>query len=98
MPIYSFLTSYSLLGLLLCYPSTDMVLHPRKYELLQVLEFSSSRKRMSVIVRNVENQLLLLCKGADRLVSQCTHDFIVTCMKFQVESIDIKVSIYLHIL
>ncbi|XP_059451460.1 probable phospholipid-transporting ATPase 8 [Corylus avellana] len=37
----------------------------RKYELLQVLEFSSSRKRMSVIVRNVENQLLLLCKGAD---------------------------------
>ncbi|PIA61968.1 hypothetical protein AQUCO_00200157v1 [Aquilegia coerulea] len=37
----------------------------RLYELLNVLEFSSSRKRMSVIVRNEEGQLLLLCKGAD---------------------------------
>ncbi|KNA24962.1 hypothetical protein SOVF_010870, partial [Spinacia oleracea] len=37
----------------------------RVYELLHVLEFSSSRKRMSVIVRNEENMLLLLCKGAD---------------------------------
>ncbi|EXC20294.1 Putative phospholipid-transporting ATPase 8 [Morus notabilis] len=39
----------------------------RVYELLHVLEFTSFRKRMSVIVRNMENQLLLLCKGADRL-------------------------------
>lgn len=38
----------------------------RVYELLHVLEFSSSRKRMSVIVRNPENRLLLLSKGADR--------------------------------
>ncbi|GFS45111.1 ATPase E1-E2 type family protein [Actinidia rufa] len=35
------------------------------YKLLHILEFSSARKRMSVIVRNEENQLLLLCKGAD---------------------------------
>ncbi|KAF7801509.1 putative phospholipid-transporting ATPase 8 isoform X1 [Senna tora] len=40
----------------------------RVYELLHVLEFSSSRKRMSVIVRNEENQLLLLCKGADSVM------------------------------
>ncbi|XP_042500800.1 probable phospholipid-transporting ATPase 8 [Macadamia integrifolia] len=40
----------------------------RSYELLHVLEFSSSRKRMSVIVRNEENQLLLLCKGADSVM------------------------------
>lgn len=40
----------------------------RKYERLQVLEFSSSRKRMSVIVRNVEKQLLLLSKGADSVM------------------------------
>ncbi|XP_041009039.1 probable phospholipid-transporting ATPase 8 isoform X2 [Juglans microcarpa x Juglans regia] len=40
----------------------------RVYELLQVLEFSSARKRMSVVVRNVENQLLLLCKGADSVM------------------------------
>uniref|UniRef100_A0A7N0U3G5 Phospholipid-transporting ATPase n=1 Tax=Kalanchoe fedtschenkoi TaxID=63787 RepID=A0A7N0U3G5_KALFE len=40
----------------------------RTYELLHVLEFSSARKRMSVIVRNPENQLLLLCKGADSIM------------------------------
>ncbi|MBA0794516.1 hypothetical protein Gohar_018839, partial [Gossypium harknessii] len=37
----------------------------RSYNLLNILEFSSSRKRMSVIVRNEEGKLLLLCKGAD---------------------------------
>ncbi|KAJ4831513.1 putative phospholipid-transporting ATPase 8 [Turnera subulata] len=42
----------------------------RVYQLLHVLEFSSSRKRMSVIVRNEENQLLLLCKGADSVIFQ----------------------------
>lgn len=40
----------------------------RSYELLHVLEFSSARKRMSVIVRNPENQILLLCKGADSVM------------------------------
>ncbi|KAA8530237.1 hypothetical protein F0562_004946 [Nyssa sinensis] len=40
----------------------------RSYELLHVLEFSSARKRMSVIVRSPENQLLLLCKGADSVM------------------------------
>ncbi|XP_068302764.1 probable phospholipid-transporting ATPase 8 [Pyrus communis] len=40
----------------------------REYELLHVLEFSSSRKRMSVIVRSPENKLLLLCKGADSAI------------------------------
>ncbi|KAM7280591.1 hypothetical protein ACFE04_007725 [Oxalis oulophora] len=40
----------------------------RVYQLLHVLEFSSSRKRMSVIVRTAENQLLILCKGADSVM------------------------------
>ncbi|XP_012459170.1 probable phospholipid-transporting ATPase 8 isoform X1 [Gossypium raimondii] len=40
----------------------------RVYELLHVLEFSSARKRMSVIVKNPENQLLLLVKGADSVI------------------------------
>ncbi|KAJ4961095.1 hypothetical protein NE237_021005 [Protea cynaroides] len=40
----------------------------RSYKLLHVLEFNSSRKRMSVIVRNEKNQLLLLCKGADSVM------------------------------
>lgn len=41
----------------------------RDYELLHVLEFSTSRKRMSVIVRS-EGNLLLLCKGADSVMFQ----------------------------
>ncbi|KAL6135777.1 hypothetical protein ACLB2K_068002 [Fragaria x ananassa] len=40
----------------------------REYELLHVLEFNSSRKRMSVIVRSPEDKLLLLCKGADSAI------------------------------
>ncbi|KAG6753908.1 hypothetical protein POTOM_041915 [Populus tomentosa] len=39
----------------------------RSYQLLNIIEFNSSRKRMSVIVRNEEGKLLLLCKGADSL-------------------------------
>lgn len=38
----------------------------RSYELLHVLEFSSARKRMSVIVKTEDNKLMLLSKGADR--------------------------------
>lgn len=40
----------------------------RSYKLLNILEFSSSRKRMSVIVRNEAGKLLLLCKGADSVM------------------------------
>ncbi|CAN6714240.1 unnamed protein product [Malus baccata var. baccata] len=40
----------------------------RKYKLLNILEFSSSRKRMSVIIRNEEGKILLLCKGADSVM------------------------------
>lgn len=40
----------------------------RSYRLLNVLEFSSSRKRMSVIVRSEEGTLLLLSKGADSVM------------------------------
>ncbi|KAJ8772202.1 hypothetical protein K2173_027379 [Erythroxylum novogranatense] len=40
----------------------------RYYELLNVIEFSSSRKRMSVVVRDEEGKLLLFCKGADSVM------------------------------
>lgn len=40
----------------------------RTYKLLSILEFSSSRKRMSVIVRDEEGKLLLLSKGADSVM------------------------------
>ena len=35
---------------------------------LRVLEFNSSRKRMSVIVRDPENRIVLFCKGADSVI------------------------------
>uniref|UniRef100_A0A7N0U1E2 Phospholipid-transporting ATPase n=1 Tax=Kalanchoe fedtschenkoi TaxID=63787 RepID=A0A7N0U1E2_KALFE len=40
----------------------------REYKLLNIIEFTSSRKRMAVIVRNPEGKLLLLCKGADSVM------------------------------
>ncbi|KAL8531580.1 hypothetical protein ACS0TY_008253 [Phlomoides rotata] len=46
----------------------------RSYKLLNVLEFNSSRKRMSVIVRNEEGKLLLLCKGADSVMFERLSD------------------------
>lgn len=45
----------------------------RSYEILQVLEFDSTRKRMSIILKNVETgQIVLFCKGADTaVISRC---------------------------
>ncbi|CAN0876633.1 Putative phospholipid-transporting ATPase 9 [Linum grandiflorum] len=40
----------------------------REYTLLNVLEFNSTRKRMSVIVRDEDGKLMLLCKGADSVM------------------------------
>ncbi|GAA0151878.1 primary active transporter [Lithospermum erythrorhizon] len=40
----------------------------RVYTLLNVLEFNSTRKRMSVIVRDDHGKLLLLSKGADNVM------------------------------
>ncbi|XP_064419217.1 phospholipid-transporting ATPase IA isoform X1 [Latimeria chalumnae] len=39
-----------------------------RYELLNVLEFTSNRKRMSVIVRTPSGKLRLYCKGADTVI------------------------------
>lgn len=39
-----------------------------EYELLHTLEFSSKRKRMSVIVRNKNNEIILYSKGADSVL------------------------------
>ncbi|XP_030525252.1 probable phospholipid-transporting ATPase 4 [Rhodamnia argentea] len=40
----------------------------REYKILNLLDFTSKRKRMSVIVRDEEGQILLLCKGADSII------------------------------
>ncbi|KAJ4952234.1 hypothetical protein NE237_029066 [Protea cynaroides] len=44
--------------------------HPveREFKLLNLLEFSSKRKRMSVIVQDEDGQIFLFCKGADSII------------------------------
>lgn len=44
----------------------DIMTNFREYKLLNLLEFNSSRKRMSVIVSDENGQIFLLCKGADK--------------------------------
>lgn len=44
---------------------------PEQYELLNVLDFTSARKRMSVVVRKLgegDDRIFLLCKGADNVI------------------------------
>ncbi|XP_059634389.1 probable phospholipid-transporting ATPase 5 [Cornus florida] len=40
----------------------------REYKLLNLLEYCSTRKRMSVIVSDEDGQIFLLCKGADNII------------------------------
>lgn len=37
--------------------------------MLNLLDFTSKRKRMSVIVKDEDGQIFIFCKGADRLAS-----------------------------
>ena len=39
-----------------------------KYRLLNVLEFNSTRKRMSVIIRDQNGRIMILTKGADSII------------------------------
>lgn len=41
-----------------------------KYELLNVCEFNSTRKRMSVILRDPQGRIVLMCKGADSVIME----------------------------
>ncbi|OVA04457.1 Cation-transporting P-type ATPase [Macleaya cordata] len=48
------------------YPSGNPV--EREFKILNLLEFDSKRKRMSVIVQDEDGQILLMCKGADSII------------------------------
>ena len=41
-----------------------------KYQLLNVCEFNSTRKRMSVILRDPQGRIVLMCKGADSVIQE----------------------------
>lgn len=53
-------------------PAADTVAHPYEevYEILDVIEFSSKRKRMSVVVRFPNGRVCVICKGADSVIMQ----------------------------
>ena len=40
----------------------------QEYQVLNTLEFNSSRKRMSAIIRMPDNRIILFCKGADSVI------------------------------
>jgi magnesium-transporting ATPase (P-type) len=44
------------------------------YELLNVMEFTSGRKRMTVIVKDKSGKLLVMCKGADSIILERLAD------------------------
>lgn len=47
---------------------------PIRYEVLDVLEFTSDRKRMSVVVRDCQSgEIFLLSKGADEAIFPLTY-------------------------
>jgi phospholipid-transporting ATPase len=46
----------------------DALNNTERYEILNVLEFTSTRKRMSVIARNSRGEIKLYCKGADTVI------------------------------
>ncbi|KAH8205053.1 hypothetical protein TruAng_000776 [Truncatella angustata] len=48
--------------------SEDGPVSTQKYEVLDVIEFSSQRKRMSIVVRMPEGNIRVLCKGADSVI------------------------------
>jgi phospholipid-transporting ATPase len=39
-----------------------------RFKLLHVLEFNSTRKRMSIIIEDAAGNIKLLCKGADSIL------------------------------
>jgi P-type E1-E2 ATPase len=38
--------------------------------LLNVIEFDSARKRMTVIVRKPDGKIMVICKGADSIIEK----------------------------
>jgi phospholipid-translocating ATPase len=51
----------------------DVLGEKRLYEILNIIEFTSSRKRMSTIVRFPSGQIYVLCKGADSVIYDLLH-------------------------
>jgi phospholipid-translocating ATPase len=51
-------------------PGPDGQTSSETYEILDVIEFSSKRKRMSIILRFPDGRICVICKGADSIVME----------------------------
>ncbi|KAF1921608.1 hypothetical protein BDU57DRAFT_55270 [Ampelomyces quisqualis] len=51
-------------------PGADGQTSQETYEILDVIEFSSKRKRMSIILRFPDGRICVICKGADSIIMQ----------------------------
>lgn len=47
----------------------------RVYKVLDTIDFTSDRKRMSVIAQSPEGAVMVICKGADNYVRALLKDF-----------------------
>jgi len=47
-----------------------------EFDVLRTIYFSSDRKRMSVIIRDAEGKIKLLCKGADSVILERCEEFL----------------------
>ena len=61
----------------------------KKFEKLQIIEFSSDRKRETIIVKSPEGKIILYCKGADSIIekrlSDKSNNEILTQCKYYVD-------------
>ncbi len=48
----------------------DAIPETKSFEKLQIIEFSSDRKRETIIVKSSEGKILLYCKGADSIIEK----------------------------
>ena len=67
----------------------DFLAENINFEKLQIIEFSSDRKRETIIVKNPEGKIILYCKGADSIIekrlSKNSNNQILTQSKYYVD-------------
>ncbi|KAH7318174.1 hypothetical protein B0I35DRAFT_451189 [Stachybotrys elegans] len=57
--------------------------HNESYQVLDVIEFSSKRKRMSIIIRMPDGRICVFCKGADNVIMERLRLKQVAAQKFR---------------
>ena len=59
-----------------------------RFKVLHVCEFTSTRKRMSIIFRDEQGKIQLYCKGADSIIKELLRDTTDEVFKFTQTKVD----------